>query len=146
MARYKCSDPRDFLAALDFINQAKDQGFDIELKKFYRKRTNPQNAYLHFALQYFAHCYGCTLLEAKEIYLKQYACRDIFLVDTTDKNGNKVKFFRSTADLNTAEMSSVINNFVAYASCNGIEIPAPNDELGIRYCEREIEKTHPYGT
>lgn len=146
MARYDLRDPRDFLAALDFINQAKDQGFDIELKRFYRKRTNPQNAYLHLALSYFAHCYGCTLLEAKEIYFKQYACRDIFLVETTDKNGNNAKYYRSTADLNTVEMSNAINNFVAYAHCNGIEIPAPNDELGIRYCEREIEKTRSYGT
>lgn len=146
MARYKCSDPRDYLAALDFINYAKEQGFDIELKRFYRKRTNPQNAYLHLALSYFAHCYGCTPLEAKEIYLKQYACRDIFLVETTDKNGNRVRYFRSTADLNTVEMSNAINNFIAYASCNGIEIPQPNDELGLRYVERQIEKTAAYGT
>lgn len=146
MARYKCSDPRDYLAALDFINYAKEQGFDIELKRFYRKRTNPQNAYLHMALSYFAHCYGCTLLESKEIYLKQYACRDIFLIETTDKNGNRVRYFRSTADLNTVEMSNAINNFIAYAHCNGIEIPQPNDELGIRYCERQIEKTQSYGT
>lgn len=146
MARYKCSDPRDFLEALDFINQAKEQGFDIEMKRYYKKRTNPQNAFLHLALSYFAHCYGCTLLEAKEIYFKQYACREIFLVETTDKNGRNVKFFRSTADLNTVEMSNAINNFMAYASCNGIEIPQPNDELGLRYVERQIEKTAAYGT
>lgn len=146
MARYKCSDPRDYLESLDFINQAKEQGFDIELKRFYRKRTNPQNAYLHLALSYFAHCYGCTLLEVKEIYFKQYACRDIFLVETTDKDGNRAHYYRSTADLNTVEMSNAINNFIAYAHCNGIEIPPPDDELGIRYCERQIEKTKSYGT
>ena len=146
MARYRPNDARDYLAALDFINQAKEQGFDIELKRYYKKRTNPQNAFLHLALSYFAHCYGCTLLEAKEIYFKQYACREIFLVETTDKNGRNVKFFRSTADLNTVEMSNAINNFMAYASCNGIEIPQPNDELGLRYVERQIEKTKSYGT
>ena len=146
MARYSVRDPRDYLEALDFINQAKEQGFDIELKRYYKKRTNPQNAFLHLALSYFAHCYGCTLLEAKEIYFKQYACREIFLVETTDKNGRNVKFFRSTADLNTVEMSNAINNFMAYASCNGIEIPQPNDELGLRYIERQVEKTQSYGT
>lgn len=146
MAKYSVRDPRDYLEALDFINQAKEQGFDIELKRYYKKRTNPQNAFLHLALSYFAHCYGCTLLEAKEIYFKQYACREIFLVETTDKNGRNVKFFRSTADLNTVEMSNAINNFMAYASCNGIEIPQPNDELGLRYVERQVEKTQSYGT
>lgn len=146
MARYIPQDPRDYLAALDFINLAKDRGFDIELKRFYPKRSNPQNRYLHLALQYFAHCYGCTLVEAKEIYFKQHACRDIFLVHTKDRNGNSAKYYRSTADLNTVEMSSAIQNFIAYASCNGIEIPPPDDELAIRYCEREIEKTKIYGT
>ena len=146
MARYRPNDARDYLEALDFINQAKEQGFDIELKRYYKKRTNPQNAYLHLALSYFAHCYGCTLVEAKEIFFKQYACRDIFLVETVDKNGNKARYFRSTADLNTVEMSNAINNFIAYASCNGIEIPPPNDEIGLRYVERQIEKTKSYGT
>lgn len=146
MARFSPSDPRDFLEILDFINKAKEQGFDIELKRFYRKRTNPQNAYLHFALGYFAHCYGCSLTESKEIYFKKYACPDIFLVETTDKNGNSVSYYRSTASLNTVEMSNAITNFLAYASCNGIEIPAPNDELGIKYCERQVEKTKIYGT
>lgn len=146
MARYSIQDPRDYLAALDFLNLAKEKGFEIELKRFYPKRSNPQNRYLHLALQYFAHCYGCTLVEAKEIYFKQYACRDIFLVQIEDRNGNRAKYFRSTADLNTVEMSSAIQNFIAYASCNGIEIPPPDDELAIRYCEREIEKTKIYGT
>ena len=146
MAHYKPSDPRDYLEVLDFINLAKEQGFEIELKKFYKSRSNPQNRYLHFALSYFAHCYGCTLIEAKEIYMKQYACRDTFLVDTYDKNGNRVKYFRSSAELNTVEMSNVINNFIAYAHCNGIEISLSQDTIGIRYCERQIEKTQSYGT
>lgn len=146
MARYTPNDPRDYLEALDFINQAKEKGFDIELKRFYKKRTNPQNAYLHLALGYFAHCYGCTLTEAKEVFFKQYACRDIFRIETVDKNGNKAHYYRSTTDLNTVEMSNAINNFIAYASCNNIEIPPPNDEIALRYCERQIEKTKSYGT
>ncbi len=146
MARYKVNEQREYLAALNFINTARERNQEIELKIFYQKRTNPQNRYLHMALGYFAHCYGCTLIEAKEIYFKQYACRDLFLVDTEDKNGKHVRYFRSTADLDSQEMSSAISNFTAFASCCGIEIPAPNDELGIRYCERQIETTKSYGT
>lgn len=146
MARYKPSDPRDFCEALDFLTQAKEQGFEVELHKFYKKRSNPQNGYLHFALGYFAHRYGCTLIEAKEIYFKKYACRDIFLIEMVDKNGNSESYYRSSADLNTVEMSNAISNFIAYASCNGIEIPQPGDELGRRVCEREMEKTKVYGT
>lgn len=142
MARYRLSDPRDYIAALDYINHAKEQGFDIDLKRYSPKRTNRQNAYLHLILSYFAHCYGCTLTESKEVYLKQFACRDIFQV--TASNG--AKYYRSTSDLTTVEMSSVIANFRAYADIHGVPLPDPNDEIGIRFCEREIEKTTAYGT
>lgn len=146
MARFTPNDPRDYLAALDFINLAKEKNFEIELKKYYPKRSSPQNRYLHLILGYFAHCYGCTLSESKEVFFKQYACRDIFLVESFDKNGKRAIYFRSTADLSTVEMSNAISNFRAYASCNGIELPDPNDELAIKYCERQVEKTSIYGT
>jgi hypothetical protein len=146
MARYRLSDPRDYLAALDYINAQKERGNDIELKRFAPARSNRQNAYLHLILAYFAHCYGCTTIEAKEIYFKKYACRDIFLVETTDREGNDVSYYRSTSALNRDEMSGAISNFIAYASMHGIELPQPDDFLAQRFCEREIEKTTQYGT
>lgn len=146
MARYKLSDPRDYLAALDYINQMKEQGQDIDLKKFSPSRSNRQNAYLHLILSYFAHRYGCTLIEAKEIYFKRYACGDIFQVLTDDKNGNRVQYYRSTAELSQPEMSGAIRNFIAYADMHGIELPQADDYLAQRICEREIEKTTQYGT
>lgn len=142
MARYRPNDPRDMIQALDFLNLAKEQGFDVELKKFYRNRSGKQNRYYHFICAYFAHCYGCTEFEAENVYMKQYAARQIFEVEYEDKDGRKIHYFRSSADLNTAEMSSAINNFIAYAECNGIMIPYENDELGRRYCEQQLEKSN----
>lgn len=141
MARYRPNDPRDYLAALDFINNAKEQGFDIELKKFYEKRSHRQNGYLYFCLAYFAHIYGCTELEAKEVFLKRLAAPQIFEVEY-EVDGKSVKFYRSTADLDTAEMTSAIRNFTAYAEMNNIYIPMPDDELGRRYCEQQMEKSN----
>ena len=146
MARYKLSDPRDYLAALDYINHMKERGFDVELKRFSQSRSNRQNAYLHLLLGYFAHCYGCTLIESKEIYFKKYACRDIFLVETADKDGNRVEYYRSTSTISKEEMSGAIRNFIAYADMHGIELPSADDFLAQRFCEREIEKTKSYGT
>ncbi len=146
MARYRLNDPRDYLAALDYISRMKEQGFDVELKKYSPNRSVRQNAYLHLLLAYFAHCYGCTLIEAKEIYFKRYACGDIFEVYVSDKAGRPVTYYRSTADLDTNEMSSAIANFRAYAHMNGIELPDANDTMAQRVCEREIEKTQAYGT
>ena len=142
MARYRLTDPRDYLAALDYINQAKEQGFDIDLKRYYPKRSNKQNNYYHFVCAYFAHCYGCSQYEAENVYMKQYAAPHIFEVEHEDKDGRKIHYFRSSADLNTAEMSSAINNFIAYAECNDIQIPYENDELGRRYCEQQLEKSN----
>ena len=141
MARYRVSDARDYLSALDFINQAKEQNFDIELKKFYEKRSHRQNGYLYFALEYFAHQYGCTTLEAKEVFLKRLAAPHIFEVEY-QVDGKPVTFYRSTADLDTAEMTSAIRNFTAYAEMNNIYIPLPDDEMGRRYCEQQMEKSN----
>lgn len=146
MARYKPSDPRDYLAALDFLNQAKEQGFDIELKRYSPKRSNPQNKYYHFICSYFAHKYGCTTYEAENVYMKQIAARKVFEVVLKDKKGSSIHYFRSSADLDKSEMSYAISNFVAFAETNGIPIPYENDEAGIRICERMIEKTEMYGT
>lgn len=141
MARYDLRDPRDYLAALDYINHMKEQGQDIELKRFSPKRSNHQNAYLYLILSYFAHCYGCTTVEAKELFFKRNACREIFRVDTTFG-----EYYRSTADLSKDEMSGAIRNFIAYADLHGIELPQADDFIAQRICEREIEKTTQYGT
>lgn len=141
MARFKPSDPRDMLAAYDFLNKAKELKFDVELKKYYPPRSNKQRKFLHFLLNYFAHSYGCSVTEAKECYLKQIACRDMFEVEKQDKNGREIHYFRSTEDLNTAEYASVIRNFIEWSNMNGIMLPEPTDDLAIRCAEREMMST-----
>lgn len=141
MARYKLSDPRDLMAAYDFLNKAKELNFDIELKKYYPPRSNKQRKFLHFLLSYFAHQYGCTVVEAKDVYLKQLACRDIFEVEK-EIHGMNVHYFRSTEDLNTAEYSSVIRNFIDWSNMNGVMLPEPTDDLAVRCAEREMESTN----
>lgn len=146
MAQYKVTDPIDYLAALDFINQAKEQGVDIELKYYSPKRSNPQNRYYHFICSYFAHKYGCTNYEAENVYMKQIAARKVFEAELKDKYGTTIRYFRSSADLDKSEMSYAISNFLAFAESNNIPIPYENDVRSIRICEREIEKTTSFGT
>jgi len=145
MARYKPNDARDYLAIIDFINRAKEQDKEVELKYYRPKRTGRQNSYLYFCLQWFAHEYNCTVAEAKEVFLKRIAAPHIF--ERELKVGDDViKYYRSTADLDTVEMMSAIENFRAYADINRCPIPSPDDQESIRWCEREIEKTIQYGT
>lgn len=144
MARYKVSDPREMLLVMDFINRAKEQNAEIVVDYYSPNRSGRQNRYLYFCLSYFAHCYGCTLIECKEIYFKRYACGDIFQVLIDDKNGNRVDYYRSTADLSKEEMSMAIRNFRAYASIHGIEIPDATDDVSIRWCEQQMQRTKHY--
>lgn len=145
MARYKLNDPRDYLAALDFINRAKENNKEVELKLYHQKRTGQQNKFLYFCLQWFAHEYNCTVVEAKEVFLKRIAAPQIFEREIK-VNGVVHKYYRSTADLDTVEMMSAIANFRAYADMVNHPIPDEHDQELIRYCEREIEKTTQYGT
>ena len=145
MARYKPSNPREYLAALDLINRARENDKEIDLKYYHPKRSNPQNRYLYFCLQWFAHEMGCTVVEAKEIFLKRIAAPHVFELEL--KVGDEtIKYYRSTADLDTVEMMSAIENFRTYADMKGYPIPDADDDELRRYCEREIEKTQGYGT
>ena len=145
MARYKTTDNRDYIEACKFLDYAREHGFDVELKRFYQKRSGKQNRYLYFCLQWFAHEYNCTVVEAKEVFLKRIAAPHIFEREMR-LGDNVIKYYRSTADLDTVEMMSALENFRAYAGMNGIQIPDASDDESIRFCEREIEKTIQYGT
>lgn len=128
----------------DLIEEARKKGKKLKVVYDRKQHTDPQRKYLHFALQYFAHCYGCTLVEAKERHLKEYACPELFDSGRVDKGGRKV--MRSTSELTDIEYSNAISNFRAYGEMNGIPIPSPDDRQAIRFCERQIEKTQIYGT
>jgi hypothetical protein len=141
MTRYLPSDPRDYLAALDFLNLAKEQNIEVVLDRYSPKRSGQQNRYLYFCLAWFAHCYGCTEIEAKEIYLKQLACPQLFELRHVDRNGISATYYRSTADLSKDEMAMAIRNFRTYAEINGIEIPEASDNITIRYCEQQMQRT-----
>lgn len=139
-----CNDPNDVLELYNLIEEARKKGKKLKVVYDRKQHTDPQRKYLHFALQYFAHCYGCTLVEAKERHLKEYACPELFDSGKRDKGGKVVK--RSTTELSDIEYSNAIANFRAYGDINGIPIPSPGDKTSIRYCEIEIAKTEMYGT
>lgn len=142
MTRYKPSDPRDMLAAMDFLNFAKEQNIEVVLDAYSPPRSGRQNRFLYFCLAYFAHCYGCTEVEAKEIYLKQFACPQIFERRHIDNKGRSATYYRSTADLSKDEMQMAIRNFRTYAELNDIPIPDSSDD--IRRCEQEMQRTKHY--
>ena len=122
----------DFL--LDSAKKAKTSY--IQLEKIRQLRSSSQNSYLHLILGLYALEAGFRMREIKEDLWKRDICRDIFIVE---KNG--IMVCRSSADLNTKEMTICIERLRNYASDNGVcYLPAPNETEQLRSLEQHLQQ------
>jgi len=97
--KYDLSITRDRLEFINKTSRVIHEGVKVELTKTRKKRTVKQNAYLHIVFNLWAINYGDTLLEAKTDLKRDYG---MFYT----KNGKR--YLKSTADLNTKELSTFI--------------------------------------
>ena len=118
----------------------------VELKKINPVRSNQQNRYLHVLLGYFAVEYGEQLDYIKQVFFKELINPEIFKTEYTNpKTGEVRDSWRSTADLDTKELTLAIDRFRDYASKEaGIYLPEPNDVQFLKSCEIEIERQKQY--
>lgn len=145
MAKYKVSDPREYLEALSLLNHAKENGYELEIGRPKKPRTSKQNAYYWLLIEYFACVYGCTKTEAAEHFFKEVCNPDIFVRTSVDKKtGETYTYRKSTAEVDKQTMTSAIRNWIEWCAMNDIELPREDDYISIRYCEREIEKHKNY--
>jgi hypothetical protein len=98
----------------------KSKGKKVELKEVRKKRTLSQNNYLHLLLSYFGMETGYTLHESKVLFKK--LSPEIFVYE---KNGEK--FLKSSADVDTKEMTIAIERFRNASAENGFYLPSPDD-------------------
>lgn len=109
----------------------------IELKERKEKRTLNQNSYLHVLFSLFGIETGYTLNESKQIIKGN--CQ--FMI--YEKSGKA--FLKSTADLDTKEMTDFITWFRNYAGMNGIYLPTPEEyQKGHLDYEKVIEQNKRY--
>lgn len=114
----------------------KAKGKRVELKEKRYARTLRQNAYLHLILSWYGLELGYTLEEVKQDIFKRDVCRGWF---EYVKNSRVV--YRSTADLDTAEMTSAIERFRNHALIDlNIDLPAPNEKELLRSMQEQLEK------
>lgn len=144
MAKYNLQDPRDYLEAFKVIEHAKENGYELEIGRPKKPRTTKQNAYYWLIIEYFACQYGCTKTEAAEHFFKEECNPDIFVRESTDRNGKTFTYILSTTDVDRATMSSAIRNFLAWSDMKGIPLPDEDDDVARKYCEREVEKHRNY--
>ena len=124
----KLSDPRWYLAAIKEIDKARDCGYAIDITKHREVATSKQVAYLNFMISYYGYRQGETFYSVLHT-IQTEICPHIFGTEGRPK---------PLCYLTTAEMSSVIRNFMDYASMNEVAIPDKDDEQGLRYAKAEL--------
>ena len=139
---YDTSNPLDKANFLLRANKLAESGKIVELTEKKPRRSLPQNKYLHVILAYFGTQTGNTLEWVKQQYYKKLVNPDLFIREKEDKYLGKIKVLRSSADLDTAEMSLSIERFRNWAAQEaGIYIPSADEAILIQQMEIEIERS-----
>ena len=108
----------------------------IELKKIQNKRSIDQNSYLHLCISFFCNESGYTLEEGKTVLKREFGGFMIY-----EKDGNK--FLRSSADLDTLEMTEFIEwirNIACYENL-GVYVPTPQEYIENQFIiDQQLQK------
>lgn len=141
MALYDTSNPLDKANFLLRAKKLAESGKIVELTEKKPRRSLPQNKYLHVILAYFGTQTGNTLEWVKQQYFKKLVNPDLFVREKEDKYLGRIKVLRSSADLDTAEMSLSIDRFRNWSAQEaGIYIPSADEAILIQQMEMEIER------
>lgn len=118
----------------------KKKRFEIIEKKPIRSLS--QNNYLHLILSFFALEYGETLEYIKLEYFKKLVNKEIFEFQFENHKTGEVRTeFRSTAELNTTELTLAIDKFRDFSSKHAkIYLPEPRDLAFLQEIQDEINK------
>lgn len=117
------------------------RGCIIELTEKKPRRSLQANKYLHVILAYFASQIGETTEYVKQKYYKALVNPQTFIREREDRFLGKVRYLRSSADLDSAEFALTIDRFRNWASMEvGIYIPSPDEDRLIQLMEIEAER------
>jgi hypothetical protein len=126
--------------AIEKLKYFFSKGKRFELKAKNDKRSISQNSYLHLILTWFGVETGYTLEEVKQDIFKKHVNPTLFY-EGEFEGIVKIERWRSTANLDTAEMTLAIDRFRNFASKElGIYLPEPNDLVLLQEIENELSK------
>ena len=136
--RYDLSKESDMSSAADYLAKLAASHSTVNITKVNPKRSLNQNAYLHLTFGIFGLETGWSIAESKIIY-KRYACPRLYLYE---KGG--IPFVKSSADLDTKEMTDSIDMWRKYASEQGVHIPLPGEDEALTAWGNRIEQEGKY--
>lgn len=118
----------------------------FELKEKRPKRSLNQNNYLHLILSWYALEYGETLEYIKQEVFKKHVNKSIFEYEYVNRKTGEVRIeYKSTASLDTAELSMAINRFRDFSVKQaGIYLPEPKDLTLLQEIEIQINNNKHY--
>ena len=120
------------------------KGGIVELTEKKQQRSLAQNRYLHLILAYFALEIGESPEYVKRHYFKVLCNKDLFVREVEDKFLGKIKVLRSSADLDTGEMTTAIEKYRNWTASEGVYIPSPDEQNLVQQMEIEISRNRMY--
>lgn len=125
--------------AITRIKKLLDNKSIIEIVEKKPTRTIRQNRYLHLILGFFASETGYTLEEVKQEIFKKIVNPALFYEGEIGEIVT-IQRWRSTANLDTLEMTQAIENFRDYSSAEaGIYLPSPDEKDFLLQIEIELK-------
>lgn len=114
----------------------------IDLTELRKPRSIPQNAYLHLLLNYFALEVGETMRFIKQEIFKKKVNPDTFKFERINPKSGKIRIeWKSTADLDTKQMTDAIDRFKNWSLTNtGIRLPDANEQQFLDHIQNEIDQ------
>lgn len=141
MACFDLNNPYDRQQFKEKVEHALSKGYLVELKRKTTQRSLAQNSYLHVLLGYFASEFGYTLEEVKIDIFKRTCNKEIFERERLNRRGQKVRYVRSSTELDKREMTEAIERFRNYSSARcGLYLPSPNEGEALFYAQQQIER------
>lgn len=127
----------DVNKSMSYLEKLIDGKKQIELKEIRKSRTIKQNSYLHVIITLYAIYFGSILEEAKTDLKRE--------CDFMRYENNNNVYLKSTAKLNTKELTEFIEWIRNHSSLNGCYLPTAEEYLTQRFeIDREIDNNKKY--
>lgn len=138
---YDLSNPYEVEQFKNHVKKCLDKSYVVTLSRKFPQRSLKQNNYLYLILSYFSAESGYSVDEVKIDYFKKTCNPDIFYRERENKRGTKIKYLRSTSELDTGEMTLAIHRFRLWSEFEaGIYLPSAEDGEFLIHCEKEVER------
>lgn len=136
--KYDLSNENEAREASEFLAGSIMRDKLVEIKVVRPTRSLKANAYYHLLLQICGSEWGYSLAEMKVIH-KRDISPGVFIYWKNDK-----VFTKSSADLNSKELSDAIEQLKKYSAEQGLVLPEPTDEDAMRHWEKQIQINERY--